>query len=42
VRLEQGANVGVVTLLDGGAVTVAGIVDQDVDATEPLVGLLNG
>ncbi len=41
VRLEQGAHVGVVAFLDGRAVTVAGVVDQDVDAAEPLLGLLH-
>ena len=42
MRLEQSADVGVVAFLDGGAVAVAGVVDQHVDAAEPLVGLLHG
>jgi hypothetical protein len=42
VRLEQGADLGVVAFFDRGAITVAGIVDQYVDAaTEPLLGLLH-
>ena len=36
------ADVGVVALFDRGAVAVAGVVDQYVDAAEPLVGLLHG
>ena len=42
VRLEQGADLGVVAFFDRGAITVAGVVDQDVDAAEPLLGLLHG
>ena len=34
VGLEQGSDVGVVALLDRGAVAVAGVVHQDVDAAE--------
>jgi hypothetical protein len=42
VRLEQGADLGVVAFFDRGAITVAGIVDQYVDAAaEPLLGLLH-
>ena len=36
---NRGADVGVVTLLDGGAVAVACVVDQHVDTAEPLLGL---
>ena len=42
VRFKQGANIGVVTFFDGSAVTVSGVVDQDVDTAEPLLGLLYG
>ena len=42
MRLEQGADLGVVAFFDGGAITVAGVVDQDVDAAEALLGLLYG
>jgi hypothetical protein len=41
VRLEQGADVGVVAFFDGGAVAVAGVVDQHIDAAEPLFCLLH-
>jgi len=41
VCLEQSADVGVVAFLYRGAVTVAGVVDQHVDAAEPIVGLLH-
>jgi hypothetical protein len=41
VRLEQGADVGVVAFFDGAAVAVTGVVDQHVDAAEPLLGLLH-
>ena len=36
------ADFGVVAFFDRGAVTVAGVVDQDVDAAEPFFGLLHG
>jgi len=39
VCLEQGTDVGVVAFLDRSAITIAGVVDQDVDAAEPLLGL---
>ena len=40
MRLEQSADIGVVAFFDGGAVTIAGVVDQHVDAAEPLLGVL--
>jgi len=42
VGLEQLANVGVVTFFDGCAVAIAGVVDQDVDGAELVLGLING
>jgi hypothetical protein len=39
LRLEQCADVGVVTFLHGGSVAVAGVVDQHIDATELRLGL---
>ena len=42
VGREQGGYVAVVALLDGGAVAVAGVVDQDVDRAEALVAGPNG
>ena len=39
LRLEQCADIGVVTFLDGRAVAVAGVVDQNVDTAELLFGL---
>ena len=39
LSFEQLADVGVVTFLDGRAVTVAGVVDENVDAAELLLGL---
>jgi len=41
VSVEQSPDITVVAFLDGRAVTVAGIVDQHVDAAEPLLGLLH-
>src|ERR1700722_17695952 len=42
VGLEEGADFVVFTLLDGGEITVTGIVDQHVDATELVFRRLNG
>jgi hypothetical protein len=42
VRLEQGADIGVVAFFDGGAIPVAGVVDQDVDAAKSLLGPFYG
>ena len=39
VGFEQRPDFGVVALLDGGAVTVAGVVDQHVDAAETFLRL---
>jgi hypothetical protein len=39
LRLEQCADVGFVTFLDGRAVAVPGVVDQNIDTAEPLLGL---
>ena len=40
IRLEHRANLVVLALLDGGEITVAGVIDQDVDLAEALLGLL--
>ncbi len=42
VRLEKPTDIGIVALLDGGAVPVPGVVDQDVDAAESAFGLCYG